>query len=81
MSKEKMQNNQQQADFQIIYNMGQTVLFLNMFSTQHLVAIIQALLHQGSTNCMHGDERACNMHIKRFLHAQNYVHINQSKHY
>ena len=29
----------------LIYNMGQTVLFSNMFSTQYLVAIIWALLH------------------------------------
>ena len=37
-------------------------------------------IHQGSTNCAYSDERARNVHIKRFLHAQNYVHINQSKH-
>ena len=34
---------------------------------------------QGSTNFMHHDERALNVHAKRFLRAQNYVHINQSK--
>ena len=33
----------------------------------------------GSTNCKHGDERACNVHTNRFLCAQNYVHVNQSK--
>ena len=31
--------------FRLFYNMGQTVLFSNTFSTQHLVAIIRALLH------------------------------------
>ena len=29
----------------LFYNMGQSVLFSNTFSTQHLVAIIRALLH------------------------------------
>ena len=29
----------------LFYDMGQTVLFSNTFSTQHLVAIIRALLH------------------------------------
>ena len=36
--------------------------------------------YQGSTNCAHGDERARNVHAKRFSRAQNYVHVNQSKH-
>ena len=31
--------------FRLFYNIGQYVLFSNMFSTQHLVAIIRALLH------------------------------------
>ena len=34
---------------------------------------------QGSTNCAHGDERARNVHAKKFLCAQNYVHVNQPK--
>ena len=38
------------------------------------------ILFQGSTNCVHGDECACNMHAKRFSRARNYVHLNQSKH-
>ena len=36
---------------------------------------------QGSRNCTHGDERAPNVHAKRFLRARNYVHVNQSKHF
>ena len=32
----------------LFYDMGQSVLFSIMFSTQHLVAIIQALLHRES---------------------------------
>ena len=35
---------------------------------------------QGLTNCMHGDKCAHNVHAKRFLRAQNYMHVNQSKH-
>ena len=35
----------------------------------------------GSTNCAHGDERARNVHVKRFSRAQNYVHVNHSKHF
>ena len=35
---------------------------------------------QGSTNCAHGDERAYNVHGKRFSRARIYVHVNQSKH-
>ena len=35
---------------------------------------------QGSTNWTHGDERAHNVHAKKFSHARIYVHINQSKH-
>ena len=31
--------------FRLFYNMGQTVLFFNTFSTQHLVAVIRALFH------------------------------------
>ena len=31
--------------FRLLYNMGQTVLFPNTFSTQHLVAVIRALFH------------------------------------
>ena len=36
--------------------------------------------HQGSMNSMHGEERAVNVHVKRFSCAQNYVHANQSNH-
>ena len=39
----KTTNNKQ--IFRLFYNMGQTVLFSNTFSTQHLVAVIRALLH------------------------------------
>ena len=35
---------------------------------------------QGLTNCMHGDDCAFNMHAKSSPCAQNYKHINQSKH-
>ena len=35
---------------------------------------------QGLTNCTYGDERAYNVHAKRFLRARNYTHINRSKH-
>ena len=38
------------------------------------------LTFQGSTNCKHGEDLACNMHTKRFLRARNYVHASQSKH-
>ena len=38
-------------------------------------------LKQGSTNCVHGDEQAHNVHAKRFFHAQNYVRVNQLKHF
>ena len=35
---------------------------------------------QGSTNCIHGDKLARNMHAKRFSGARIYEHVNQSKH-
>ena len=38
-------------------------------------------MKQCSTNCLHGDKHACNVHANRFLHARNCVHINQSKHF
>ena len=34
--------------FRLFYNMRQKVLFINRFSTQHLVAVIRALLHRES---------------------------------
>ena len=37
----------------------------------------KCLFHQGSTNCVHGDERVWNIHAKRLSHAWNYVHLNQ----
>ena len=36
--------------------------------------------NQSSTNCANSDERARNLHTKRFSRAGNYVHANQSKH-
>ena len=36
---------------------------------------------QDSTNCVHGDQPARNMHTKKFLCAWNYMHVNQSKHF
>ena len=33
---------------------------------------------QSSTYCMPGDEHVCNVYAKRFLCAQNYLHINQT---
>ena len=38
-------------------------------------------VYQDSRNCAHGDERARNVHVKRFSRARNYVHVNQSKHF
>ena len=35
---------------------------------------------QGWTNYVHSDEREHNVQAKRFLHARNYVHVNQTKH-
>ena len=32
-----------------------------------------------SINSLHCEENAWNVHLKRFLRAQNYAHINQSK--
>ena len=32
--------------FRLLYNMGQKVLFSEMFSSQHLVAVIRVLLHR-----------------------------------
>ena len=36
-------------------------------------------LSQGSTNCVHGDERARNARAKRLSRARNYAHVNQSE--
>ena len=34
---------------------------------------------EGSLNCAHADERAHNVHTKRFSSARNYAYVNQSK--
>ena len=68
-------------------NSVSTIYFPLVFHIVHIVHMfgILRLMHicsispQGSTNCVHGDKRACNMHAKKLLHAQNYVHTNQSK--
>ena len=36
--------------------------------------------YQGSTNCSRGDEPGHNLYTKKFLHAQNYMYVHQSKH-
>ena len=43
--KKKTWDNQGQAESEIFYNMGQSVLFSNTFSTKDLISIIQSLLH------------------------------------
>ena len=35
---------------------------------------------QNSTSCVHGDERARNVHTKRFSFTRICVHVNESKH-
>ena len=44
-AKERRETTNNKHIFRLFYNMGQTVLFSNTFSTQHLVAIIRVLLH------------------------------------
>ena len=41
---------------------------------------ISIYIYMGSKNCMHSYKHARNMRAKIFLRAQNYVHVNQSKH-
>ena len=43
--KKKTWDNQGQAESEIFYNMGQSVLFSNTFSTKDLISIIQSVLH------------------------------------
>ena len=43
--KKKTCDNQGQAESEIFYNMGQSVLFSNTFSTKDLISIIQSVLH------------------------------------
>ena len=52
------------------------------------IAVLEGALHnllqlytlynqyQGSTNCVHSDKHACNVHVKRLLCARNYVHVD-----
>ena len=47
-AKQRHETTNNKQIFRLFYNMGQSVLFSNMFSTQHLVAVIRALLHGGS---------------------------------
>ena len=47
-SKKKTQNDQQHTDFDIILQNGAIGYFSNMFSTQHIFAIIRALFHKES---------------------------------
>ena len=44
-AKKRSEMNNNKQILRLFYNMGETVLFSNTFSTQHLVAVIQALLH------------------------------------
>ena len=44
-AKERRETTNNKHIFRLFYNMGQTVLFSNTFSTQHLVAVIRVLLH------------------------------------
>ena len=52
-------------------------------SQDHTVVIstLLCLPIRGSTKCAYGDERARDVHARRFLRARNYVHVNQSKHF
>ena len=47
-AKKRRQTTNNKQILRLFYNMEQTVLFSNKFSTQHLVAVIQALLHRES---------------------------------
>ena len=51
-----------------------------MWGTSLLYKIFKDFNNQGSKNCMLGDKHAHNVHAKWFLHVQNYVDVNQSKH-
>ena len=44
-AKKRRKTTKNKQIFRLFYNIRQTVLFSNTFSTQHLVAIIQVLLH------------------------------------
>ena len=44
-AKKRRETTNNKQIFRLFYNMGQTVLFSYIFFTQHLVAIIRALLH------------------------------------
>ena len=44
-AKKWRETNNKKHIFRLFHNMGQKVLFSNTFSTQHLVAVIQVLLH------------------------------------
>ena len=50
--------------------------FTNFIKLLTFYAVLLTLTLQGSTNCMHGDEYACNVHAKRLSHTQNSVHVN-----
>ena len=44
-AKKRRETTNNKQIFRLFYNMGQTILLYNRFSTQHLVAVIGALLH------------------------------------
>ena len=47
-AKKRCETTNNKQIFRLFYNMGQTILFSNTFSTQHLVAVIRVLLHRES---------------------------------
>ena len=61
-----------------VYQLG------DLINKARLTSKLQVKKHrliQGLTNCAHSDERAHNVHAKRFSRARNYIHVNQSKSY
>ena len=47
---------------------------------QRSETILYCKQQQSLINCTHNEKRARNVHAKRFLRAQNDMHVNQSKH-
>ena len=47
-AKKRLETTNNKQIFRLFYIMGQTVLFSNTFSTQHLIAVIRAFLHGGT---------------------------------
>ena len=61
-AKKRRETTNSKEVFRLFYKMGQTVLFINTFSTQHLVAVIRVLPRGENGGMLHGENRASSIY-------------------